>query len=290
MGNCANPKCTRKGHPYWKPFIKWVGGKTALLGKILPLLPTKINTYYEPMVGGGAVFISLFRTNRFSKAIISDINSDLINTYNVVKHSLDELLSELHNISENYSKLKDKDKEKYYYGLRDTEYVTQPKPKQAARFIALNKLGYNGLYRVNKQGKFNVPFGKRYNAYILDVNTLSIFHVALQKTKIICSSYEDTIKDAQKDDAVYLDPPYIPLQTNSFTAYSSVGFNLEDQIQLRDLAWGLKSRGVPIVLSNSDTPTTRELYKKFSIKTVEVARRVGATASSRKKVNEVVIL
>jgi DNA adenine methylase len=261
-----------------RPFLKWAGGKTALLPEILPRLPKKIGTYYEPFVGGGAVFFAL-AAERFERAVLGDANENLIETYFSIKEDLGMVIPLLKLHARKHS-------EEYFYKVR-----ANPGQYIAARMIYLNKTCFNGLYRVNKKGEFNVPFGKYTNPTICDEENLRAVSAVLYKVEFFPGDFEVTVQDAEKGDAVYFDPPYAPLsETANFTTYTAGGFGFDHQIRLRDVAKRLITRGVHVLLSNSDTPLVRDLYKKgFKIEEVQAPRRVNSKGGKRGNVGELLI-
>ena len=264
-----------------KPFLKWAGGKSQLLPQYAPLFPKKFNTYFEPFLGGGAVFFYLAP----QKAILSDINKELISTYNVVKNGVEELILEL-------KKHKQKNKEKYYYRIRDLDPDALSPVERAARLIYLNKTCYNGLYRVNSQGKFNVPFSSYKNPLICDEEGLRAASFALQSADFRVGDFEEiTFNLAKPEDFIYLDPPYYPLSdTANFTGYIPEGFGKREQERLAGIYKKLDKLGCYLMLSNSDTPFIRELYRGFLIETVEAGRAINSKAEGRGKITELVIL
>lgn len=271
-----------------KPFIKWVGGKSQLLKEITELIPDSINTYYEPFIGGGAVLLS----TRPQKAVISDLNEELINAYKAVKNNVSFLIDIL-------STHKSKNDKEYFYKVRKEDredlykFCSEYLPfNRAARFIYLNKTCYNGLYRVNKKGQFNTPFGKYKNPKICDTETLKEVSEYLNNNEvtILNCDYSTTLENATSKDFVYFDPPYDVLpDTKSFTAYNKTGFNQDEQIRLRDYCHDLNTKGVRFLLSNSDTPFIRDLYKDYEIITVQAKRSINSDGAKRGKVNEVLV-
>lgn len=265
-----------------KPFVKWVGGKRQLIPRITELLPNEYNVYYEPFLGGGALYFHL----QPRVSYISDINAELINAYQTIKSRVHVLIDELkkyENSEEYFLKTRELDRDpKVFAKLSSVE--------RAARFIYLNKTCFNGLYRVNSKGQFNVPFGGYSSPNILDEDNLSACSQVLQTANINCESFSSVLQYATKGDFVYFDPPYVPDGISStFTMYTKDGFGAEEQLELVDVCNLLDSRGVKWMLSNSSAPIVYKMYEKFNIETVEVQRNVGATAASRKKVNEVIV-
>jgi len=238
-----------------KPFVKWVGGKRQLLKQFreLGLYPPEafdpiLNTYFEPFVGGGAVFFDLLPKN----ADLSDLNNELVITYNIIKDKVDELISSLNNHI--YEKV-------YYLEVRAQKVEDLSDVEIASRFILLNRTGFNGLYRVNKKGQFNVPFGRYNNPVICDERNLRRVSESLKDVSIKHQDYKKVLKDAVKDDFVYFDPPYFPVsKTSSFTSYTTDGFLEKEQTELRDTLVELHKRDCFVMLSNSDTPSFNKLY------------------------------
>ena len=238
-----------------KPFVKWVGGKRQLLRQFreLGLYPPEdfnpmTNTYYEPFVGGGAVFFDLLPKN----AELSDLNNELVTTYNVIKNNVDELIQSLQ------KHIYDKE---YYLKVRAKKIDDLSDVEVASRFIFLNRTGFNGLYRVNKSGQFNVPFGRYNNPVICDEDNLRRVSNALQDVTITNQDYKHVLKTAKSGDFIYLDPPYYPINaTSSFTSYTAEGFLEKEQTELRNTFVMLHEKGCFVMLSNSDTPFINELY------------------------------
>ena len=235
-----------------KPFIKWAGGKRQLLDAILAEANIEFNEYYEPFVGGGALYFKLWSLGRIKKAHINDSNPDLVNAYLVIQNNVDELINELKN--EKYQNTQNA-----FYKIR----VEQPTSdiEKAARFIYLNKTGFNGLYRVNSKGVFNVPFGRYKNPKILDEQNLRLVNKALERASITCKDFEDAIHKANGSSLIYFDPPYHPLNgTAKFTQYTSNNFSLDDQERLSKIFARLSKGGSYVLLSNSDTEIIKQLY------------------------------
>ncbi len=265
-----------------RPFLKWVGGKSQLLLEIKNKMPKNYGTYFEPFVGGGAVF---FR-ERPKKAVLIDINAELINAYIVVRDHLDDLIEELQ--KHRYDK-------EYFYKIRNVDrlrsYQKWSSIQRAARLIFLNKSCFNGLYRVNSKGHFNVPFGRYTNPTLVDYENLHACNKALQGVELFVSPFFVVEDLVEAGDFVYFDPPYAPLnETSHFTNYSMNGFSKIDQQQLRDLVLKLDKKGVHIMVSNSDVPFIRELYeKRFKVHTVYAARAVNSKGNRRGKITELLI-
>ncbi len=274
-----------------KPFVKWVGGKRQLLNQFreLGLYPPKAfdpraNTYFEPFVGGGAMFFDLLPL----KASINDINTELVITYATIRDNTDELISELN--SGEY--LYDKD---IFLAIRAWELESVSEIKRAARFIYLNRTAFNGMYRVNKSGKFNVPFGRYNNPLICDETNIRRVASVLKNTKVSNTSYKYVLNEAKKGDFVYFDPPYYPVsRTASFTTYSNDVFLEKEQKELRDAFIELNNRGCFVMLSNSDTPFIKKIFSKYKdkgiiINKVSANRAINSNASKRGKVFEVLV-
>ena len=264
-----------------KPFLKWVGGKRKLLPELEKRTPSDYSIYYELFMGGAALFWHL----QPSKAILADINPELVNTYQCIQQDVEALIVDL---QQHYY-----DKE-YYYQIRNCdrlpEYATWSNIQKASRFIFLNKTCFNGLYRVNSNGQFNVPFGKYKNPKIVDLENLYACSRALQNAQIVWGSFLNLESKITPQDFVYLDPPYIPLNaTSNFTGYSSQGFDTAMQIELRNLCDRLNQRQVRFMLSNSAAPLVFELYSEFKIELVDMARSINSKADKRGKIKEVLI-
>ena len=263
------------------PIVKWVGGKRQLMFELLKNMPENYNRYFEPFIGGGALFFELQPDN----AYISDMNEELINLYQVVRDNVDELINDLqkHDISKEYfMEIRNID--------RTEKYKNWSNVKKASRFIYLNRTCFNGMYRVNSKGEFNVPFGHYKNPRILDENNLINCSNLLQKTEIKHADFSEILKKVKKGDFVYFDPPYVPLsETSSFTSYTKDGFDIDMQFKLRDVCDELDSMGVKFLLSNSDTKLVNELYENYNIKKVFASRQINANADGRGKITEVLV-
>ena len=273
----------------YKPFVKWAGGKRGLLKQILPFIPKEFNSYYEPFVGGGALFFELFSKGLLQnkKVVISDINSELINSYNIIKNKPLELIYILKEYKKNHTK-------EFYYKIRELDrkdnYINLPDIEKASRFIYLNKTCFNGLYRVNKKGFFNTPIGSYKNPNIADEETILNASEALQNVIIKEQSFEKVLETAQKEDFVYFDPPYYPLnETSNFTSYDSNTFLEKEQIKLYEIFDELAKKGVFVLESNSDTTFIKELYKNYEINTIQANRFINSKANKRGKIGEVLI-
>lgn len=262
------------------PILKWAGGKRQLLPEILPRLPAKIETYYEPFIGGGAVFFALASENRFKRAVIADLNTDLINLYAVVQGCVADLIRALGTMSHS---------EDDFYRVRKSE-PTDP-IERAARFVYLNRTCFNGLYRVNKSGKFNVPFGRYKNPTICDEAGLRAASEALAGVELINGDFGPTVAEARRGDAVYFDPPYLPVSASSnFAAYQADGFGVADTKRLASLCRRLEANGVAFALSNSDTPATRDVFAGLNVETIAARRNINSKGDKRGQVNEILVV
>jgi len=273
----------------YQPFVKWVGGKRGLLSQIVPLIPKEFNNYFEPFVGGGALFFELYALGllKDKKAYLFDINLELINAYNIVKNNPTELIKNLNNFKEKHSK-------EFYYEVRawdrDESFLHRSEIERATRFIYLNKTCFNGLYRVNRQGYYNVPIGNYKNPNICDEFVIYGASEALQNATILNSSYKDVLLYAKKNDFIYFDPPYYPLSTtSSFTAYNENSFLDKEQIELFEVFKKLDKMNCKVMHSNSDTNFIRELYSEFSIGEIQANRFINSKSSGRGKISEILV-
>jgi DNA adenine methylase len=273
---------------HYRPFLKWAGGKSKLIEQYIPYFPQSFTNYCEPFLGGGAVFFYFCNVKPDAKKFISDINPELINTYCCIKNNVEPLIELLntHQIQHN------KD---YYYKMRSSASVLALSHSEgldigrAARFIYLNKTCFNGLYRENLRGLFNVPMGKYKNPTICNEDLLRLVSVALQYAEVSLKPYSD-IKAKNEYDFVYFDPPYYPLSsTSNFTTYSRYVFKEAEQIKLRDTFVKLANQGVKVMLSNSDCAFIRELYTEFNIYEISASRAINSQAEKRGKINELLI-
>ena len=265
-----------------KPVIKWVGGKRQLVSVLKDLLPKEYNRYFEPFIGGGALFFSL----QHPKSFISDYNHELTNLYRVIRDEPEALIEDLkkhHNTEQYYYELRALDRTKELYSqLSDVA--------RASRFIYLNKTGFNGLYRVNRNGEHNVPYGRYKNPNWLDSQNILACSKLLAQTEIQTGDFEIIKEHIQKGDLIYFDPPYVPLNTSSnFTAYTDQGFDDSMQFRLKELCDYIDSIGAYFMLSNSYTEFILDLYKEYDITTVMASRAVNSKASGRGKIREVVV-
>ncbi|HEP1800538.1 TPA: DNA adenine methylase [Streptococcus suis] len=275
----------QRTQPTLQPFTKWTGGKRQLLPVIKSLMPDNYNSYFEPFIGGGAVFFELIP----KKAIINDFNSELINCYRQIKDNPQKLIELLNKHQENNSK-------EYYLELRavdrDNRINKMTDVERAARIMYMLRVNFNGLYRVNSKNQFNVPYGRYKNPKIVDSELILSISQYLNKNniEILTGDFEKAVEDVGAGDFVYFDPPYIPLsETSAFTSYTHEGFSYEEQVRLRDVFRKLDKKGAYVMLSNSSSPLVEELYKGFNIHKVEAIRTNGAKASSRGKISEFIV-
>ncbi|MBN1538483.1 MAG: DNA adenine methylase [Anaerolineales bacterium] len=297
-----------------KPFLKWAGGKTQLLEQFSYYFPKELkegltNYYYEPFLGSGAVFFYIAQKYQIKKAFLSDINDDLVITFSVVQNNVYELINELSIIKSEYISKNEDERKNYYYKIREQYNVEKVHIKydkyyedlipRAAKLIFLNKTCFNGLYRLNRKGEFNVPFGRYKNPRILDIDNLLNANRILQIADISITDFEN-IKDKIINDKffVYLDPPYRPISnTSSFTSYSKYDFSEEDQIRLANFFCTLSKNGNKVMLSNSDPKNENpsdsffdDLYKGFSIYRVKANRMINCKSNKRGSLTELLII
>lgn len=276
-----------------RPFLKWVGGKGQLLDELLARVDTAgdIGRYHEPFVGGGALFYAMVRTKRLGKkkAYLSDYNPRLVATYQGVRDDVDGVIKRLLKHRKNHS-------EEYYYRVREElrEDVRRGGPREgtehAARIIYLNKTGYNGLYRENNEGLYNVPFGRYKNPQICDEANLRACSDALGKADLRAAHFEDILNKAKAGDFVYFDPPYDPVsKTAAFTSYAKGGFNEDSQRLLATTCRALHSKGVKFLLSNSYTDFIRGLYSDFTVEAVSANRNVNSNPAKRGAIQEALV-
>ncbi|HET2205707.1 modification methylase [Streptococcus pneumoniae] len=268
-----------------QPFTKWTGGKRQLLPVIRELMPKTYNRYFEPFVGGGALFFDLAPKD----AVINDFNAELINCYQQIKDNPQELI-EILKVHQEYNS------KEYYLDLRsadrDERIDMMSEVQRAARILYMLRVNFNGLYRVNSKNQFNVPYGRYKNPKIVDEELISAISVYLNNNQleIKVGDFEKAIVDVRTGDFVYFDPPYIPLsETSAFTSYTHEGFSFADQVRLRDAFKRLSDTGAYVMLSNSSSVLVEELYKDFNIHYVEATRTNGAKSSSRGKISEIIV-
>ncbi len=268
-------------------FVKWAGGKGQLLSQFEPLFPKKFTRYLEPFLGSGAVFFYIIQKFKPKEIIISDINEELINAYEIVKNDVERLIVELKQHKE-YHMVEGK---KYYLTIRATDPNELPKLERAARFIYLNKTCFNGLYRVNLKGQFNVPMGAYKNPDIVQEDRLRIVSKLLKDVIIKVMSFEKVLNLAKKEDFIYFDPPYYPLKNKkSFTTYTKGAFLEKEQELLAEVFKKLDKKGCFVMLSNSDTKFIKDLYEGFNLNFVKARRMINCNGAERGKINEVVVI
>ena len=268
-----------------QPFTKWTGGKRQLLPVIRELIPKTYNRYFEPFVGGGALFFDLAPKD----AVINDFNAELINCYQQIKDNPQELI-EILKVHQEYNS------KEYYLDLRsvdrDERIDMMSEVQRAARILYMLRVDFNGLYRVNSKNQFNVPYGRYKNPKIVDENLVSAISTYLNNNQIEIKKgdFEKAVLDVQPGDFVYFDPPYIPLsETSAFTSYTHEGFSYDDQVRLRDTFKKLSDTGAYVMLSNSSSFLVEELYQDFNIHYVEATRTNGAKSSSRGRISEIIV-
>lgn len=275
----------QKNNKLVSPFLKWVGGKRQLMPSIVELLPKKIKelNYVEPFIGGGAVLFHLQPKN----AIINDFNEELINVYNVIKNNMDELIVDLKKHENNAD---------YFYKIRSLdrteEFTSLTCIQRASRVIYLNKTCFNGLYRVNNAGEFNAPFGRYKNPNIVNEPTLKAVNKYLNSNNVILRSgdYAEILEDLNECSFVYLDPPYHPIsESSNFTGYVQGGWDIFDQIRLREFCDKLNERGIKFLLSNSSAPLIKDQYEKYRISTIKANRAINSNGAARGEVDEFLI-
>jgi DNA adenine methylase len=296
-----------------KPFLKWAGGKTQLLDELEKRLPKKIKdegvieNYVEPFIGGGAMFFHLYNKYEIKKSCILDINKELILGYKVIQKNPKQLINKLKKLEDEFLNKNDDERHKLYYKIRD-DYNSKIdsfdfnkfSPKWVERvsyLIFLNKTCYNGLYRQNSKGEFNVPCGKYKNPTICDKENILEVNKALKNTKIICGDFSLSEKCIEEDSLVYLDPPYRPLNvTSSFTSYAKEGFTDKDQKRLASYFKKMHKKSICLILSNSDPKNENpddnffdKLYSKFKIERVPAKRFINCDATKRGEINELII-
>lgn len=266
-----------------QPVLKWVGGKRQLIPEIKKYYPKKVSTYFEPFVGGGAVLFNF----QPKKAIINDVNEELINLYQIIKDDVEALIEDLR---------RHRNDEDYYYEIRaldrTSEFKNLTRIQRASRIHFLNKTCYNGLYRVNSSGEFNVPFGKYRNPNFVNEVVLRAVsnYFNKSKIKILNGDYEESLKCIRKGAFVYFDPPYDPVSSSSnFTGYAEGGFDINEQIKLKEICDKLNKKGVKFLLSNSATDFIKDLYKKYDINIVQAKRSINSVASKRGEVDEILV-
>jgi DNA adenine methylase len=269
-----------------KPIVKWAGGKSRLLGELLDRVPRRLKTYAEPFAGGAALFFALAAekargARSFERAVLADRNEELVACYRAVRDELEAVVTALAGFRH------DRD---LFYEVRAQETAGMSDVDRAARFIFLNRTCFNGLWRVNAGGRFNVPFGKYKNPRILDADALAAASRALVGVEILSSDFAAVTGGLGRGDFAYLDPPYVPLsRTSSFTAYAKDGFGAGDQDRLARELRAMKRRGAKAMLSNADTPVTRELYGGLACHVIKAPRSISCDGGGRGDAGELVV-
>lgn len=270
-----------------KPFVKWAGGKRQIIDKLIKLAPIEYNTYYEPFVGGGALLFELSPKN----AVINDSNKELINVYKMI--STDKGYEDVVKLLNVYEK---KHSEEFFYKIRNLDKDKRKFQKltdveRAARTIYLNKTCFNGLYRVNSKGEFNVPFNKKLRVNTYDSENMILAYVYFQNNNItmLSTDFEEAVKTAKKGDFIYFDPPYDYETKETFNSYTEEGFGKNEQIRLAKVYKELSDRGCYVMLSNHNTTLINELYKDFNIHLITAKRNINSKGEKRGKVEEVII-
>ncbi len=263
-----------------KPFVKWAGGKRQLIPTLNQNLPESFGTYYEPFLGGGALLFHILTDKNGQKCSISDLNSDLVLAYTTIRDRIDTLIASLKNHEKNYLK----DSASYYYSIRESN--PRSEIEKTSRLIFLNRTCFNGLYRVNSKGKFNVPLGKYSNPNIVNEENIRAVSHILQSSRISikCRDFEAVLRDAKKGDLVYFDPPYQPVSaTANFTSYTNKDFTYDDLTRLAELCLKLDSRGCKVLLSNSDSKEVADIFSKspWKITRIEANRSINSNSKKR---------
>ena len=263
-----------------KPFVKWAGGKRQLIPILNQNLPRSFGTYFEPFLGGGALLFHMLTERNGQKCSISDLNSDLVLSYITIRDRIDSLITSLKNHERNYQK----DSKSYYYSVRESN--PRSAIEKTSRLLFLNRTCFNGLYRVNSKGKFNVPLGKYTNPNIVNEENLRAVSSILQASKVSikCRDFEAVLSDAKKGDLVYFDPPYQPVSTTAnFTSYTNKNFSFDDLNRLAELCNNLDAKGCKVLLSNSDSDDVSELFSKKPWKVSKIQANRSINSDSKKR-------
>lgn len=271
-----------------KPFVKWAGGKTSLVGRLKSILPPKFETYFEPFVGGGALFFALAADGRFQRAVLNDFNTELMDAFKAIRDFPDAVVKALVKLKDEYTA----DPREVYSRERNCNPNDLSPLERAVRFLFLNKTGFNGLYRVNKKGEFNVPFGQYKNPRIADSANIKACSEALSKFVVLSNQdFASCLGGARHGDVVYFDPPYVPISpTSNFTSYTAGGFGLREQQRLAQTFRELAEQGVAVVASNSDTEIVRDLYAGWETHKVQARRNINRDGDKRGPVGELIIV
>lgn len=263
-----------------KPFVKWAGGKRQLISTLNPNLPDSFGTYFEPFLGGGALLFHMLTERHGQKCSISDLNSDLVLAYTTIRDRVDSLISSLKSHERNYQK----DSKSYYYSVRANN--PRSEIEKTSRLLFLNRTCFNGLYRVNSKGKFNVPLGKYTNPNIVNEENLHSVSTILQSSRVSikCRDFEAVLRDAKKGDLVYFDPPYQPVsETANFTSYTNKNFTFDDLSRLVELCMKLDSKGCKVLLSNSDSKQVSDMFAKRPWKVSKIQANRSINSNSKKR-------
>jgi DNA adenine methylase len=269
-----------------KPFLKWAGGKTQLLPSFRLLYPKDrpLTGYHEPFLGSGAVFFDIKQTLRPRRVVLSDGNRELIETFQAIRDDVEAVIRELQRHARRHSR-------DHYYEVRDRLPRELFPTARAARLIYLNRTCFNGLYRVNSKGHFNVPMGRYTNPTIADIDNLLAVSARLKRTQLLAGPFREVLDRARPGELVYFDPPYVPVSaTASFTSYTAADFGPADQEELAEVYRALDARGCKVMLSNSDTPAARKLYAGYRIERLDARRAINSKAEKRGPVGELVVL
>lgn len=263
-----------------KPFVKWAGGKRQLIPILNENLPKTFGTYFEPFLGGGALLFNMLTERNDQKCSISDLNSDLVLSYTTIRDKIDDLINSLKNHEKHYQK----NSKKYYYSIRESNPRNQI--EKTSRLIFLNRTCFNGLYRVNSKGKFNVPLGKYTNPNIVNEENLRSVSRILRSSRISikCRDFEAVLRDAKRDDLVYFDPPYQPVSdTSNFTSYTNKDFTYDDLSRLVELCMKLDSKGCNVLLSNSNSQKVADMFttKPWKIFKIKANRSINSNSKKR---------
>jgi DNA adenine methylase len=263
-------------------FVKWAGGKKQLLEQFKPYFPHKINRYFESFVGGGAVAFYIIKHYKPKEVYLSDNNEELINTYLVIRDSVERLISQLKEYKKSHSK-------EFYYEVRAENPKNLSLSERAVRFVYLNKTCFNGLYRVNSKGEFNVPIGSYKNPSIVNEKELREISKLLKDVNIKAQQFNKIESRVRRNDFVYFDPPYYPIKRGSFTTYTKESFLDKEQMELARLFKALDKKGARVMLSNSDSGFIKGLYKGYNIGIVKASRMINCDAKGRGKINEIIV-
>ena len=263
-----------------KPFVKWAGGKRQLISILNENLPKSFGTYYEPFLGGGALLFHIITERNGQKCSISDLNSDLVLAYTTIRNRIDELISSLKSHEKKYQK----NSKSYYYSVRESN--PRSEIEKTSRLLFLNRTCFNGLYRVNSKGKFNVPLGRYTNPNIVNEENLRSVSDMLQSSRISikCRDFEAVLRDAKKEDLVYFDPPYQPVsETANFTSYTNKDFTYDDLSRLAKLCKKLDSKGCKVLLSNSDSKQVEDMFseKPWKVNKIKANRSINSNSKKR---------